>query len=385
MALVSTKDLMAMDSVRAGMAGLRLHDPSRNGYATSPRSSQKYLAPDVAATQPLAAEAELSGSANSQLGSSPSFAPLMPSYGYPGQQPPPYGSSPRSAPSRLAPDSHGNEIALDAPWTKIKRSLVSPEALERARVRYEARPEYVAVLGRLTREQIAHLARQSVQLRAARTRKYTLSKMDGRRPRPRADSKSSREDDGEDAPWDDSDADDHEDDKTSERGTRSYPFIVSPPSKDKTSPASTVMPKPILKNKNENHVRFDPKPHEVDSRSGSFKDERDRQRDLDTRRHRHHRDGERSGRSRDRHRREGEGERRDGERERHDGEKRHDRHRCYDGDYRPHHRGERKRRGSRKDERPVKKKAWGQTLGAVGIGGAAASLLGVLAEAAVGT
>jgi len=32
----------------------------------------------------------------------------------------------------------------------------------------------------------------------------------------------------------------------------------------------------------------------------------------------------------------------------------------------------------------MKKKAWGETLGAVGIGGAAASLLGVLAEAAVG-
>lgn len=384
MALISTKDLMVMDSLNSGMAAMHLHPPGQNQGA-SPRSSQKYLMSGVAGALPPGAEAELSSSAKSQLmlGSSPSYVHSLPPYSSVGPQASPSGTSPRSMPSRLAPDRFGKEIPLEAQWTKIRRTLVSPEVLERAGVRYEARPEYVAVLGRLTREQIVDYARQSANCRAARSGRYMPQRNHDKHQRDRADSKSSREeDDDESVLWDESDTTDYDDDKISEKDTRSYPYIVSPPNKDKTSPASTVMPKPILKNKNENHVRFDPEPHEVESRSPrSLRDERDRRGDYTPRRYRDHRDRESSGRSnRDGYRRDG--ERHSGERDRYAG----DRHRGYDGDRDRlnNHRSDRDRRGDRKEERTMKKKAWGETLGAVGIGGAAASLLGVLAEAAVG-
>lgn len=52
------------------------------------------------------------------------------------------GTSPRpdsAMPSkRLAPDSYGNEISPDAKWTKVKRSLISPEVLNQDGRRYEA-------------------------------------------------------------------------------------------------------------------------------------------------------------------------------------------------------------------------------------------------------
>jgi hypothetical protein len=71
--------------------------------------------------------------------------------------------------SQLAPDSKGQTIPLDATWTKIDRKLVSPEVLERAGVRYEARPNFVAVLGILSREQIEDYARKSFEVRNARS------------------------------------------------------------------------------------------------------------------------------------------------------------------------------------------------------------------------
>ena len=384
MALISTQELMVMDSLNSDMALMHLHPPTQNQGA-SPRGSQKYLTSGVGGTMRPGAEAELSSSANSQLmlGSSPSYAHSLPHYSSTGPQAaPPYGTSPGSMPSRLAPDRFGNEIPSEAQWTKIRRTLVSPEVLERAGVRYEARPEYVAVLGCLTRDEIAEYARQSADCRAARAGRYVPQRKNDEYQRDRADSKSSRdEDDDESVLWDESDTTDYDDDKTSEKGTRSYPYIVSPPTKGKTSPASTAMPKPILKNKNENHVRFDPEPHEVDPRSSrSLRDDRDRRGDHHSRRHRDRRDKEGSGRrNSDGHRRDG--ERHSGDRDRHAG----DRHRGHDGDRdRAHHRADRDRRSERKEDRAIKKKAWGETLGAVGIGGAAASLLGVLAEAAGG-
>jgi hypothetical protein len=48
------------------------------------------------------------------------------------------GSSPRPDPVYLAPDEKGNEIRPDAKWTKINRSLVSPEVLSQDGRRYEA-------------------------------------------------------------------------------------------------------------------------------------------------------------------------------------------------------------------------------------------------------
>ncbi|KAF4444771.1 hypothetical protein FACUT_426 [Fusarium acutatum] len=59
------------------------------------------------------------------------------------------------------PDQYGKAIADNAPWTKISRKLVSVEVLQQADVRYEARPDYVAILGVLSREEVAKLIRES--------------------------------------------------------------------------------------------------------------------------------------------------------------------------------------------------------------------------------
>ncbi|KFX98803.1 hypothetical protein O988_04193 [Pseudogymnoascus sp. VKM F-3808] len=83
-----------------------------------------------------------------------------------------YGHSPRnittSIPTSLAPDSQGREIPRDAKWTKIRRGLVSTEILEEDRLRYEARPEYVAILGVFSLPQIQDLAIRTAALREAR-------------------------------------------------------------------------------------------------------------------------------------------------------------------------------------------------------------------------
>jgi hypothetical protein len=38
---------------------------------------------------------------------------------------------------RTAPDQYGNEVSINAKWTKISRNLVSPEVLEQDGKRYE--------------------------------------------------------------------------------------------------------------------------------------------------------------------------------------------------------------------------------------------------------
>lgn len=367
MALISTKELMAMDSLNASMSRFHLQPPGQDKDTFSRSApSTRYLPSNVAGTITGPGDHELSASPTSHFGSSPRFVPPTPGYAAPGLQGPPGPNGGASrAYSRLAPDRYGNEIPVEAQWTKIKRTLVSPEVLERAGVRYEARPEYVAILGRLSKEQIADFAHQSAVARAARNYPRRHNEKDERR-RSRSDSRSSEEEDDSDA-FDESDSTDDDDDKTSDKGHKSYLHVVDPPDK-KTSPSSTVPPKPILKNKNENHVRFDPQPHELEPKSPhSLRDDRDH-----SRRHRppppgfrRHRDAPRRGSS--------------------DTSSRGDR---YGGEYyhdnrstgRRHHR-DRERRGSRRDEREPKKK-WGSALGAVGIGGAAATLLSVLAEAA---
>ncbi|KAK7426136.1 hypothetical protein QQZ08_007446 [Neonectria magnoliae] len=363
LALISTRDLMAMDTLNSEMAGMSLQSPSQPHYSISPSGNgQRYLPSNAAGSLP---GPELSSSPNSHLlGASPRSVPPLPPY-VNGGGPPPYGTSPLNT-TRLAPDRYGNEIPPDAQWTRIRRALVSPEVLERAGVRYEARPEYVAILGRLSKEQITEYARQSADARAARSGRRAPPRRSDRREREqeRADSKSSRDDDDECALTDFSDTTDDEYEETYEKGTKSYPFIVNPPRRNKTSPSSTTLPKPILKNRNENHVRFDPEPHEVDSRtSRSLKDDRDRDRRRDRSSRRSARESSRrysdSADQRERHR---------------------DRHGDYYGSSKRHHRSD--RRGSRRDDRPSRKKVWGETLGAVGIGGAAVSLISVLAEAA---
>ncbi|KAF7553655.1 hypothetical protein G7046_g7034 [Stylonectria norvegica] len=375
LALISTRDLMAMDNLNAGMKGLHLHPPSKPEYNLSQSAPpQRYLPSNV--TGMLNAPPP-----SSELSSSPRFVPPFPPSAVGGRPLPPGHTS--NASFRLAPDRYGHDIPAEAEWTRIRRTLVSPEVLERAGVRYEARPEYVAILGRLTREEVANFARQSAAARAARApprRRPDRHDRERERDRDRADSKSSRDDEDDDSDlFDESDSTDDDDDKTSEKGTKSYPYIVKAPDKN-TSPASTVPPKPILKNKNENHVRFDPEPHEVESRSPrSLKDDRERRRDRappsSSRRYnressRRHSDSGGSG-----------GERYRSERRGSNAGDHHSSSNTGGGSSssRRHHRD---RRGSRREERAAKKKAWGETLGAVGIGGAAVSLLSVLAEAA---
>ncbi|KAI1122391.1 hypothetical protein F5Y10DRAFT_76068 [Nemania abortiva] len=72
--------------------------------------------------------------------------------------------------ARLGPDSQGHEIPLDAKWTRIRRSLVSAEVLAREGLRYEARPDFVAILGELKREDISELAKKSQKVRNERQR-----------------------------------------------------------------------------------------------------------------------------------------------------------------------------------------------------------------------
>lgn len=485
LALISTQDLMALDrneadNLSARMGGLGLSPallPTNYGVSPGTSPSTRYLPPPVAALPP---DHPLSSSPQSQAlqGAAPRYVPPLPGYGSPTAStltpPPPYASPisqgaapipfpssappssapgfpppPTSAPrpqrySRLAPDSVGNEIPLEAKWTRIKRSLVSTEVLTKAGVRYEARPDFVAVLGVLTKDQIADYARKSAALRAGRDRAHSDPKYrptayypeekrntNGRRHLQHSDTTSETE--SEDIIWDESDTTDSEsrdrsgaltdkyiprehrrrrnrrastnstiqeepelEEKGDRKGHRVYPVIV-----EKTSPAAVTQPKPILKNRNENHVRFDEDgPREVDPRE--LERERERRERRERRRAERERDGDRRRRDRDRDRdrerdrdrdatRERERER-DRDRERDNRQHRDRDHHSSSSHYRPRDRDatrdravdrDREREEAR-DKRRAKKRVWGETLGAVGIGGAAASLLGVLTEAASG-
>lgn len=354
-ALISTQDLVAMDTINSSFANMQLQ-PSHAYSSPIPGHSQQYLAPAVNGSHmDLAAP-------NRQLdqyGSSPRFYPPAMPY-QAGQN----GAPPRSV-SSLAPDRFGHEIPLDAQWTKIKRSLVSPEVLEQAGVRYEARPEYVAILGRLSHDEISEYARRSAACRAARYGNYppppAYDRRNDHHGRDSKNSRSSYNDIDDDSVLYDTSDTDYEDERASEKGTKSYPYIVSEPTRErsKSSPSSTVKPKSILK-KTENRVHFGPDQYEdeKDSSSRYSADERRRITERNSRRNRDPRDY--NGRHRD--------------------NRRDDRHRPYDSD--DYHRNGHYDR--RREERAIKKKSLGETLGAVGIGGAAVSLLTVLAHAAVG-
>ncbi|CCE27503.1 uncharacterized protein CPUR_00977 [Claviceps purpurea 20.1] len=366
LALISTKDLVALDGIESLMANTHLNSAaSHPPIARHIRSSSSSFPSLMAGSRspppypaPSSQRSTHSPRRSSLTGRQPSsYAPAS-------------SSSPRTT-ARLAPDRYGKDIPMDAPWTKVNRSLVSPEVLERAGVRYEARPEYVAILGRLSREQLAEYARQSAHCRAARSsypghappRRANLRDDAARHP---ADSKNNRQDNSDESSWNESDTSDYDDDENPPERAREpkrHSYIVSPPNERKSSTSATEKPKPILKNKNENHVRFDPEPHELKKISTSPRSYDDdhrnghdaRRQETGSRRHRdsrdrdtrHHRPARRSSSDR-------------GDRER------------------------RRDRRDRRDERHGRRKAWGETIGAVGIGGAAASLLGVLTEAAVG-
>lgn len=373
--LISTRDLMMMDSLNTDMASLQL--------SSSPTQA------DARSFQPIMSGALPPPEIKLSTSTAPQAIPQTKQLGVEGAAPHVYGSSAPPAYGgasmpRLAPDSYGRDIPMHAEWTKIKRSLVSPEALHRAGVRYEARPGYVAILGHLSLDQITQYARLSAECRAARRGVPPISKQNphNMNRHERTGSESSRDDNAEDDKdserrSDMSDADDNK--APEENGPKGYPIIVSPPEKGKTSPTTPVMPKPILKNKNTNHVRFDPEPHEVsarpekDSREGRDSNSSKKPRDRDER--------DRDDRDRDDHPR----RREDRDRRRRDSDPSYDdRHRRDRDDGYRSHRNDRDRRDDRRRERPAKSRPWGEALGVVGIGGAAASLLGVLAEAAMG-
>lgn len=182
----------------------------------------------------LAPESSQYGTSPSQYGTSPSSSRSA------------FGSSPRS--SVLAPDSHGNAIPLDAKWTRVKRELISTEVLDQDKRRYEAyvlgpdcpkiyilltftrRPDFVAVLGVLSREEIAEYAARSVAIREARRARQ--APQPPRMP-PRPPEESRRRHVSFDAANDGRDSPDYSDDERDRRASparerRSYPSANPP-------------------------------------------------------------------------------------------------------------------------------------------------------------
>ncbi|KAI1328471.1 hypothetical protein F5Y16DRAFT_155312 [Xylariaceae sp. FL0255] len=506
MALISTRDLMAFDNGQADLANDmgNMHLSNGINYTTADTQSQRYLPSSsqpalIGSPPPPYTSLESSVSHyNYQQDPQPRYVPALPSPTRNGNRSPPplLHSNSISAPAvvgnqqaltaptsqryaRLDPDGQGRDIPLDAKWTRIRRSLVSPEVLKQQGLRYEARPQFVAVLGELTREQISDLAKMSAEVRNARRR--PAFDTNSTSTQPRAEKKERRPEDryhpdkyrnwdvieGQRDPnggyvidpqgrnraqstassgqlWDSDDvlseassrdpydqshfhpssypnsypppthprsAPYHHSSTNNkdyppflsedgdDKGTKAYPFIVSPPpqdgekvsdSQDKVSPAATVKPKPILKNKGEDpRVRFDMKPQVFDESSTP------QPRGSTSRRY------DRDGGDRDRDRDKGRSDR-DREREkRHRSERQSERERYSDRDR--EHRGSKSyssRRGGDRDDydsrrsredrdrdrtdRATRKKTRGETLRAAGIGGAAVTLLSVLTEAAAG-
>jgi len=271
-----------------------------------------------------------------------------------------FGTSPRPDSSRLAPDAYGNEIPSDAKWTKMARRLVSPEVLAQDRRRYEARPDFVAVLGVLSRDVIEEYAVRSQVLRAARSRRSHPTPAPSQTPRSAQRAPERRG--GRDTPSTDEDQSsdsDHDKSKQRRKASRSYtpsnvssttprsgypdPFRSQPPPSPMTPPSFMSqpgwMPEP---------------PHEKDGQGGSWnptsaqagqdytyrpskEKEREKERESSRRNHR------------------------SSSRQSHSSHSSHS-----------------------KNKNQKEKSHWKESVTAAGIGGAAASLLSVLAEAAEG-
>ncbi|KAJ2905912.1 hypothetical protein MKZ38_003700 [Zalerion maritima] len=446
MALISTRDLLESDrqeqiqkSLISPMSGLSLYPPppqftqnSYSNYTISPGTSPQLQLP------PSSSPLSLPPSSYQEAldAGSPRYLPI-----------PPAGTAPASFPSasngalpgtssdelvtlprlhaKLAPDSRGYDINLDAKWTKIKRSLVSPEVLDQAGVRYEARPAFVAVLGVLSKEKISEFSRATAEVRARRHRRVRRSrtheddKFRSEQKEQKSKERRTKDRDRDDL-WDAESDTSTESDGSSSDGKRSSRrsvpkeshrrtqpsyrekdsdkendddprlsnvFLVTPNADDKTSPTATSAPKPILKNKNENRVHFgrdgpfeSPAPGSAPMGSPRERRRRDSGRDRDRPRDR---DRERRDRDRERDRdrdREG-GRDRDRDRDRRDRERDRDyKNNRHSRGYRDKDRDNDKYRDRDRDRRHKQS----DLIRAAGIGGAAASLLSVLAEAAVG-
>ncbi|CAG8957121.1 hypothetical protein HYFRA_00009322 [Hymenoscyphus fraxineus] len=261
---------------------------------------------------------------------------------------------------QLAPDSQGKQIPSDALWTKISRRLVSPEVLEQDRRRYEARPEFVAVLGILSREEIQSYAIRSEAIRAARrSPSFQYPPSTEKSQRRMRETPSSDEDDS-------SDSDVPQNRRQRRNEPRKYtssvagsdttprsgypnPYGVHAPPSPSSSPITSKS----------QHLRIPRSPHrntdpsDSSASSSPVREERDsnyRHSRKEEERDRHH-SSSRSGRSK-----------RD-------------------------HRTNSSTRSSDTNSQRNKdsgRRRWRDNLAAAGIGGAAASLLGVLSEAAEG-
>ncbi|KAI1393132.1 uncharacterized protein F4822DRAFT_423595 [Hypoxylon trugodes] len=203
MALMSTRELMALDKRSAELAvtaGNKMHPqpppaellPGPN-YHTSNSPTPHSLPPS--ASHPALPSSSLpaigvnNATSGEQSSAHPRYVPPLPLPR--NHSPPVVNPASSSAPvisqqreqslalvqqqqsrcARLAPDSKGRDIPLEAKWTRIPRHLVSPEALAGAGVRYEARPDFVAVLGELSRNEVAKLAQKTAEVRNARRRR----------------------------------------------------------------------------------------------------------------------------------------------------------------------------------------------------------------------
>ncbi|KAG8416061.1 hypothetical protein J3459_013820 [Metarhizium acridum] len=63
---------------------------------------------------------------------------------------------------------HNFWIPSDATWTRIDRRFISVEMLQKAGVRYEAREDFVAILGAVTSAQVVELVQHSTAIRQQR-------------------------------------------------------------------------------------------------------------------------------------------------------------------------------------------------------------------------
>ncbi|KAI0844557.1 hypothetical protein F5Y00DRAFT_266476 [Daldinia vernicosa] len=187
-ALMSTRELMAFDkqsNMALAMENMHLQsppNPAGSNYHMSISPTPNYLPPSASQpTLPSSAPQAAPDSFGTHLhrpplppaavSSPPTRRPNSVSVADVSQhqQQALIASTQRNA--RLAPDSKGREIPLDAKWTRIPRRLVSPDVLAGAGVRYEARPDFVAVLGELSRDEVTYFAHRTAEVRAARGRR----------------------------------------------------------------------------------------------------------------------------------------------------------------------------------------------------------------------
>ncbi|KAI1456656.1 hypothetical protein F4805DRAFT_458446 [Annulohypoxylon moriforme] len=182
MALMSTRELMALDKRAAELAlarapgNMRLQPPRQSGELVGPNYHMSTSPTQHHLPAPISRPALPPSSQPQNVVVDQSVVPS--------RQFPPPGTSPEQQQAlaalqqrnaRLAPDSQGREIPLEAKWTRISRRLVSPEVLAGAGVRYEARPDFVAVLGELSREQVADFARRTTEARNSRRRRSSAA------------------------------------------------------------------------------------------------------------------------------------------------------------------------------------------------------------------